>query len=119
MTEYIDRRLYRLRSRNLSAGVYAANLGEFIGIRDKMGDRYLFGEGPTVSVAEDTGIDAPEGMAIRALFGPLCKECGRPARFDRDVLRWYHVDDDTLAPGCTWRTNPDLFDWLDTQQPRP
>ena len=113
--EYIDRRLYRLRSRNLTMGVYAADLGEFIGIREKFKERFLFGEGPTVSVAEDTGIDAPEGVVIRAMFGPLCVECGRLTRFDRDVLRWYHVDDDTPAPDCTWRTNPDLFDWLDAR----
>lgn len=60
--------LYRIRSRNLSYGVYDGN-GGFIGIREKFGALYLFTEydydqgAPygTVRVVEDLG-PVPEGV---------------------------------------------------------
>lgn len=40
----VDRGVYRIHSRNLSVGVYRADVKGFIGIRLKCGDRYLFTE---------------------------------------------------------------------------
>lgn len=62
--------LYKIRSRNLSSGVYDGK-GGFTGIRQKFGSRYLFTEydwdnGPpfgTVVVKEDLG-PVPEGIEI-------------------------------------------------------
>jgi hypothetical protein len=39
-----DGYLYRINSRNLSLGVYRAETKDFLGIRTKFGDRYLFAE---------------------------------------------------------------------------
>jgi len=40
----VDRGVYRIKSRNLSMGVYRAEVQGFIGIRLKFDDRYLFTE---------------------------------------------------------------------------
>ena len=42
--ECVDRGIYRIHSRNLEVGAYIAAKAEFIGIREKLGDEYLFGE---------------------------------------------------------------------------
>lgn len=65
-------RVYKIRCRNLSYGVYDGDSG-FIGIRTKFGSRYLFTEyhydsgAPfgTVHNQEDTGIDVPNGINIK------------------------------------------------------
>jgi hypothetical protein len=65
-------RVYKIRCRNLSYGVYDGD-GGFIGIRTKFGSRFLFTEyhwdtgAPfgTVSNQEDTGIDIPEDINIK------------------------------------------------------
>lgn len=44
LDQCIDRGVYRINSRNLSAGVYRAAVRGFIGIRLKFRDRYLFTE---------------------------------------------------------------------------
>jgi hypothetical protein len=63
----IDRRIYRLSSRNLIIGAWNAEENGFIGIREKWGSEYLFTEyeadfDPHVGTAraiDDMGIDVP------------------------------------------------------------
>ena len=70
--ECVTRRLYKIKSRNLTYGVYNGNEG-FLGIRFKMGGQFLFTEfhwdqGPpygTVYGVEDTGIDLPEDIELK------------------------------------------------------
>jgi hypothetical protein len=65
-------RVYKIRCRNLSYGVYDGDSG-FIGIRTKFGSRYLFTEyhwdagAPfgTVRKQEDTGINVPNNINIK------------------------------------------------------
>lgn len=75
-------RLYRIRSRNLSVGVWTGDkYGGFIGIREKFGHEYLFteyhrdtgGHHGTVTQMEATEHTVPEGVPIseednKALF---------------------------------------------------
>lgn len=76
--ECIKGRVYLLRSRNLTVGVYDGREG-FIGIRTKFGDRFLFTEyhwdqgepHGTVSGCQDTGIDVPDDIVIETSLGTV------------------------------------------------
>lgn len=66
-----DRNVYRIYSRNLVVGVWHAAQREFIGIREKFGSEFLFGEyhaetGPPFGTARATRWLAkiPGGMAV-------------------------------------------------------
>jgi len=84
--------VYAIRSRNLIVGVYNGDEG-FIGVREKMGARYLFTEylareqgGTKVPVdtvhPEKLVVMLPEGIDLRERFdGALCLACGKPARW--------------------------------------
>lgn len=114
-------RLYKIKSRNLSLGVYDENAKGFIGIRTKFGSRFLFTE-----YHYDTG--APFGTAwpIEALDlvpseikieerGPTIDQTtGREVAWTKES-KWFFKDNnkssDKIRP--TSIENKPLFDWLD------
>lgn len=72
MSDMVDRRVYRVRSRNLVVGAWRAETRGFIGIREKFGALYLFEEyhtetGPPFGTAfaiQDLGIAVPEEVPL-------------------------------------------------------
>jgi len=91
MENCVKGRVYKLRCRNLSIGVWNGKSG-FIGIRTKFYDRYLFteyhydtGMHGTVMDAEDIGIDVPEHIPIRERFDSIDFDTRRPVAFDKPV----------------------------------
>ncbi len=68
----VPRRMYRLKSRNLSQGVWCPKVKAFYGIRTKWGDRYVDREyhwdtgSPhgTATPLEDLGIDLPPELEL-------------------------------------------------------
>lgn len=125
----IDRRIYRVRSRNLVIGAWSAADKGFIGIREKFGARYLFTEyeydlaGPpfgTARAMDDLGADVPADVLLKETLG-LLDDSGREAAWDRDAKEYYWVDDDEVVPdgvNLAWRTNQALFDLLVEHEPR-
>lgn len=123
--ECIPRRLYKLRSRNLTLGVYDGKQG-FIGVRHKIGSNFLFTEyhwdqGPphgTVLGVVDTGIDLPGHIQLCESPGTVDMETDRWVSFDKPVANggkgWYFTD--TGEPGENIRPqgkrNAELYDWL-------
>lgn len=116
----IPRRVYKLRSRNLSLGVYNGRSG-FIGIRTKFGDRFLFTEyhwdtgSPygTVMDAIDTGIDVSEDIPLIEYLGSEDINTGRLVDYSEDK-RWYWVDTGESDPdirACAISNQP-LFNFL-------
>lgn len=134
-----DRRLYRLRSRNLRLGVYRAASGGFLGLRDKYGDSFVFEEfhrdrgAPygTASVLEELPDVLPADVAVEESLGVVCSGCGQAASYEpwpdggsREVEvrgggritvsgEWRHA----AEVGCagvrpTSKRNATLFDWL-------
>lgn len=103
MDNLITGRVYKIRSRNLSVGVWNGRDG-FIGIRSKFGDRYLFTEYHydasetygTVYDAEDLGIDVPKNISLRTTLGSIDYTTKRPVAFDTPVSDggkgWYFID---------------------------
>lgn len=111
-------RIYAIKSRNLTYGVFARKSAGFTGIREKFGSLYLFEEyhwdnGPPFGTAKpylDTGIDIPTWLKITPYFGPICPVCGRgvyrdewregcpPKPTDNTEVWDYHLDDD--SPAC-------------------
>ena len=118
--------LYRIRSRNLSFGVFDGN-GGFVGIREKFGSEYLFTE-----YHWDTG--APFGTVkpvellemcplsdIRESIGVVDAVTQRPVAFDKPVMDggrgWYFMDTDEASLAISPRTieNEALFDYLEAK----
>ena len=116
--------LYRIRSRNLSFGVFNGD-GGFVGIREKFGSEYLFTE-----YHWDTG--APFGTVkpvellemcplsdIRESTGAVDAVTQRPVAFDKPVMDggrgWYFMDTDEASLAISPRTieNEVLFDYLE------
>ena len=87
--------LYRIYSRNLNLGIYRQDDCGFVGIRHKMGRRYLFAE-----FHWDTG--EPFGTA-----NPLEAICECPIV----DLHEYRV----LVPSGELEPNQELFDWIEQQ----
>lgn len=83
LTECIHGKLYRIRSRNLTLGVFNSETNGFIGIREKFDDRYLFTEYHWDLGASFCGTVKPK---------ELLEEC---------PIENLH------------RENDELFDWLD------
>lgn len=69
--ECIERGVYRIRSRNLTIGVYDGD-GAFIGLREKFGDQYLFAE-YHVDQGAPFGTVHPEEFICMLPEGLLCK----------------------------------------------
>ncbi len=133
----VVRGVYRLRSRNLTIGVYT-ELGIFIGIREKFDHRYLDAEvwnrppevlGTAVPL-ERLGT-LPAEIAASEDLGTACRVCGEPADYVRwgDLPsngfpgRWCHVDAqgvpiaDAHEPNVWSVTNEALFEFLDALDP--
>lgn len=126
-----DRRLYRIRSRNLRIGVFNAEDNGFYGIRTKFNNRFVFPEYhwenksfPTVQPTEDLGIDLPEDILLAESFpGSLCPVTHGPVEFRRDHNdtsgqgKWFYVGTDNPAPkGAYIKLNRKLFAWLEKQE---
>jgi hypothetical protein len=123
--------VYRIYSRNLTHGVFHNVTQGFIGIREKMGDVFLFSEyhwdtGPPFGTArplEELG-PLPEGIAVAERLGSSwCSACERDIRLDEgadpEIVRYRrrHIEDESpLCDGATPyapRENKALFDYLD------
>ena len=89
--------LYRVYSRNLNLGVYRESDRGFVGIREKMGHRFLFTE-----FHWDTG--APYGTA-----NPLEQLCECPVTTLDEYLSL--STEELIA-------NEELFNWIETQGQR-
>lgn len=100
--------VYRLRSRNLSAGVFDGRCG-FVGIREKFGSHFCFTEyhwdqGPpygTVFPLEAMRLVLPEEISLATSLGSRCGVCERRLRYDRS--RYDQAVADGRRPG-----DPDL-----------
>lgn len=117
--------IYRLKSRNLSFGVFNGKDG-FIGIREKFGDRFLDTEyhwdigtpHGTVSDAIDTGTNIPEYIPLRCYNLSTDERTDRQVEFDKPVADggkgWYYIDtgeaDQDIRPVA--HINKELFDLL-------
>jgi hypothetical protein len=125
INECIKRRVYKLRSRNLSYGVWNGKDG-FIGIRTKFGDKFLdiefhwdVGHG-TVMDAVDTGIDVPGDIPAVMYLDTIDESTKRSVAFARETETgnkgWYFKDtgtpDETIIPVSV--RNKRLFDFLDS-----
>lgn len=138
--ECIDRRIYKIRCRNLTVGVWNAKVKGFTGIREKFGHRFLFTEyhydnGPpfgTVSEHEDTGIDLPEDISCSETLGTFDETTSRRITWNKEVPNpngaqygggWWMYEDtgETCPPtsrsggtrACSI-SNRALFSFLDT-----
>lgn len=97
--------LYRIESRNLSAGVFDGK-GGFVGIREKFGDFYCFTEYHwdqgtpfgTVRPIEAMGIELPVEISLQERLGSRCGVCERPARYDK--ARYDEATKAGLRPGA-------------------
>lgn len=124
-------RLYRIHSRNLSLGVFNNQTNGFVGIREKLGNLYLFTE-----YHWDTG--EPHGTAspkealevcpvddLREVIGTICQTCRKPLHHVQaeniegssqdHVERWFHNDDNSPRCKDAWPMAVDnmaLFNWL-------
>ena len=119
---------YKLRSRNLSRGVFNGQSG-FIGIREKFGSRFLFTEyhwdtgAPhgTAQPYEDTG-RIPDGIVIADDLGTVDTNTGRLIAWDNTAPavkgqgNWYFIDTkepvELVRPAMV--ENKGLFDYLDS-----
>lgn len=133
MADCIDRRLYRIRSRNLVVGVYNEESRGFIGLRGKFGSVYPFEEyhrdmgaphGTALPVA-DLGVSLPDNIPL-AECGPLvCTVCRRPSgqyAFSAGPPFYRHLDDPDGTDVCrepgqeygltVLQANTALADWL-------
>lgn len=123
----IKGRIYRLQSRNLHFGVYlgGANFTYcFLGIREKLGARYLFQEHGhddpaqgTVRSWIDTGIEVPSDIELTDDLGTVDQITGRPVDFNRKPSEregWYFVDTKEYSHDivATRVSNSKLFDFM-------
>jgi len=100
MSKYIpleeckDGFLYKISSRNLTFGVYRAEVKGFVGIREKFGNEFLFTE-----FHYDTG----------APFGTV---------FPKEGLEQCPITpiNEGYSDGEVFRTNRPLFDWLKVKE---
>lgn len=142
-SECKDRKLYRIKSRNLLFGVYRAATGGFFGLREKFGDVYVFEEyhwdnGPpygTVRPIEELPEELPEQIEnVECFNGALCSVCKYPCDYvkwpeggNRKVLigkseievpgQWQHLDGTRCeGMGGTIRNNMALHKWLEEME---
>lgn len=121
--------VYELRSRNLERGVFDGETG-FIGVRAKLGSRYLFTEyhwetGPphgTAAPLRRLG-PVPSGVGLYEYGQSIDQVTGRPVAFDRPVASggrgWYYLDtgeaDQSIRSVA--QMNRPLFDYLVSLEP--
>lgn len=98
---------YRIRSRNLTAGVFDAQKKGFVGIREKFNHLYLFTEfhhdtgAPYGTVAPQEEIEKCPLEDIRESLGTFCTVCDRESDFretnpEKHTGEWFHMDDKTV-----------------------
>jgi hypothetical protein len=125
-TELIDRRVYRLQSRNLLVGVWVAERDGFIGVREKFGDEYLFteyhlegnGATGTANGIEDLRFNIPKDVELRERKPTLDNRTGRLVGFTEPIAKggrgWIFLDtgeaSTSIAPVSY--PNQELFDIL-------
>ena len=134
-----NRQLYRIRSRNLSFGVFHEENGGFFGIREKLGHTYVFEEyhhdnGPpygTVTPLEELPEVLPEEILLRITFeGSYCFRCKVPCAYinfpdgEREKTysdghkmmvpgEWKHLEPTDCSDVCpTCKSNKALYGWL-------
>ncbi len=121
-----DRRVYRLFSRNLTVGVFNAKRRGFIGIREKLGHKYLFMEyhvdtGPPYGTVRPTSVldmVLPAAIQVVESYEPTyCKYCGWLVRWTGPPAPapWTHIDVDWQGckdPTPESRQNRPLFGFL-------
>jgi hypothetical protein len=127
----VDRAFYRIRSRNLTYGVYSAETGGFIGLREKFGQIYLFEEyhwdnGPpygTVTPQEKLDVMLPESFLLAEHFpGSWCSICKQELKpyVDTETHEREPFTHINGAPRCEnshafIKGNDDLFGWVVAQ----
>lgn len=130
------RRLYKLKCRNLSSGVFNG-AGTFLGLRTKFDSTYVFGEYAsellstaygdfgaygTVMSAEPTEHLLPVEIPLGESLGTADRATGRKVEFDRPISEggkgWYFKD--TLEPSTEIQPvtvyNHELHKWLVARQ---
>jgi hypothetical protein len=92
-------RIYRLQARNLTFAVW--NGTDFVGIRDKFGERFLDScEIPdrTAWALDEVGV-VPEGVLLKPYLPTIDSVTERYVAFDKPVdsggRGWYFLDDET------------------------
>jgi hypothetical protein len=122
----VQRRVYKIYSRNLDYGIYDGIDG-FIGIRTKFNSRFLDTEhhwdtgAPhgTAKPLKDLGIELPAEISLNRSLGTIDIRTNRPVAFDEPVVAggrgWYYTDtneaDQEIRPQGI--SNKALFDFLD------
>ena len=120
-----DRFLYRIDSRNLSLGVFNLSKNGFTGIREKMGNYFLFTEYhykadtnyPTAYPREELE-SIPENMPLEIVLDKIDYKTRRPIAFDKPLSEggrgWYFLDDKKASKDIEPISllNNQLFDWL-------
>jgi hypothetical protein len=133
-----DRRLYRIRSRNLAFGVYRAESGGFLGLREKFGQVYVFEEyhWENEAFAMVKPIEAlPETLPLdiqnEETLGTVCSHCDVPSEYvrwpeggEREVVlpdggtmsvpgEWRHLGETTCTKvSAVAKGNRPLHEWL-------
>ncbi len=141
--ELVDRGVYRVVARNFGLGVYNAKTQEFMGVREKFGSRYVFGEyhwdpGMDGNGAYGTAlpvrlldVELPAGIpAAEHLEGSVEQKSGRACWFDetedekgeyrkdyKAVVGWRFTDTgekfDFNTHVACYRPNTELLAWLE------
>jgi hypothetical protein len=133
-----DRRLYRIKSRNLVLGVYRVESGGFLGLREKFGQVYVFEEYhwenesyATVQPFEELPETLPLDIPNEESLGTVCSFCDVPCAYvrwpeggTREVVlpdggtinvpgKWQHVGvTDCKKPSAVGKANRALHEWL-------
>lgn len=119
LSECVDRCLYRIRSRNLTLGVFRQATGGFIGIRTKFGHRYLFEEYHN-ETSMHSGTVSPQELIRELPSDIVCStsrpihdyKSGRPVRFDGPIKQggrgWVFLDTDTPDANIEPRSDQNL-----------
>lgn len=122
--DLIVRDCYRVRSRNLAVGVWDGN--SFLGLREKFGSVFVFGE-VHWDLSEHFGtahalerIDRlPDDILLaERLPGSFCMRCDGAVEYLEEDRAWYHLS----LPACDdprpcSRPNTRLHEWLAERTP--
>jgi len=102
LEECIDRHIYKLRSRNLSLGVFNTHRKGFIGIRQKFESRYLFtefyydlGNFGTAYPIKDFGLLPDNRILLKENYPSCCFWCGYPIKKGTNEGIWKHLIEGT------------------------
>jgi hypothetical protein len=112
-----NRRLYRIRSRNLNYGIYDSEKSRFIGIREKINSRFI----DSAYIPEDgiiTVIEAldtlPEEISLKYAIGNTDITTGRYIDLNKEG-KWFFLDNneqcDSIKPALI--EDEPIFKWLD------